>query len=104
MNNKEFCDQLVKVVALTAVPTKVASSILKIKSGEKDPKTPEGVKTFFIKAGVKKGDTVATEYGTLTVNQQLQPTKFKGSYSNPKFGQAYLVLREYSQNAIVVED
>jgi hypothetical protein len=103
-NTKEFCEKLIKGVATTAVPTKVLSYILKVQSGEKDPKTPEQVKTFFIKEGVKKGDKVATEYGTIIINQQLQPTKYKGYYTNTKFGQAYLVTREYSQNAIILED
>lgn len=82
------------------IAKKTFETILKVCTGEKVPPTPQTGKGFFIAEGVQVGDMVGTEYGVYVVLQHIRGKKFKGKRT--KGGQeAYFIVREYSQNALV---
>jgi len=82
------------------IPKKIFENILKVCTGEKVPQTPHTGKGYFIAEGVAVGDMVGTEYGVYVILQHIRGKKFKGKRT--KGGQeAYFIVRDYSQNALV---
>jgi len=75
-----------------AIPDALKKKILDIHEGRREPRKADEVKSFHIAHGLRKGDVVATEYGTLHVTMHIREKKFKGRYIKGSEGEAYFII------------